>query len=903
MNLHMCRLFLISCLCIPLSAENIIYPPNSGIIDVTLPPWNVDNSGNSDVTGRLQEILDTYADQNRILYFPNGTYLVSGTIRYGGGCKRTVLQGQSTEGAMIRLAPNSPGFDDKRHLTGVIWTGEEPAQRFRNSIRNLTVSVGPGNPGASGIQYISNNQGHIFNVKIVSEDGGASVGLDMYYAEEIGPCLIRDLHVVGFDYGIMTAHPMNSITLENITLENQNKVGLYNLHQVLAVRNLKSTNRVTAVYNVNPAVTTIIDAELVNTISDTAVPAIQNNSMMFARNITTSGYDLAVKNVFDTTRNRKDAYVQEFVSHDPYSLFASSSAHSLDLPVEESPELPWPTPSEWESPLEHGGRGDGSTDDTRAVQDAIDAGRSTVYFSGGKNFRIGGTVYIRGNVSRLIGCEGRLSGNGTFVLGNEGPDTVIVQGFDCGGSGVSVKHQSRRTLVIRGVVGMQYRSPGNVGPLFLDDYCVDDLSFKNQTVYARQLNCESSETKIVNENGQLWILGYKTERPGVLCNTRYGGSTEILGSFTYATGDAKTMAMFVDNESDFSLAGHGGMSTSINPWKTLVAERRDGISKTFVSDSALPREYDSAIPLFIGFESDQRQPVFIRTIPDTTVVAGDTLNTALAAQAPDPDEMLTYSLVKGPAGMTVIDGHILHWPVPAQGQGGLTVVRVEDRTGLAAQDTFMLNINHRPEFLSPRPPDTIVHPGETFHWNVDAEDPDGQPVAFFLDSIAGTMIIQKTTGMITYNASVSDTGVYRIVIRATDSSKASAYQRFSMTVSANGTVGIAGGTSRILPDDFSMSVHVDRYFSSRMTVRFAVPAKQPGGTETSAASGYVVQICIFDIKGRLVARLVDGYIEPGYYERSVSAGNSPGVRAGNGMYVVSMNSGSFWAQKKIVCSW
>ena len=51
-----------------------------GFLDVTLPPFEVDNTGAVDVTLKLQKAI-VYARQNYlVVYFPHGTYLVSDTL-------------------------------------------------------------------------------------------------------------------------------------------------------------------------------------------------------------------------------------------------------------------------------------------------------------------------------------------------------------------------------------------------------------------------------------------------------------------------------------------------------------------------------------------------------------------------------------------------------------------------------------------------------------------------------------------------------------------------------------------------------------------------------------------------------------------------------------------------------
>ena len=63
------------------------------------------------------------------------------------------------------------------------------------------------NPGAIGIRFNASNQGPIRNVRIASGDGEGVNGLDLGHTDEIGPLLVRNLVVDGFDEGIRTWWP------------------------------------------------------------------------------------------------------------------------------------------------------------------------------------------------------------------------------------------------------------------------------------------------------------------------------------------------------------------------------------------------------------------------------------------------------------------------------------------------------------------------------------------------------------------------------------------------------------------------------------------------------------------------------------------------------------------------
>ena len=130
--------------------------------------------------------------------------------------------------------------------------GQAPAQRFRNALRDITISTGHNHPLATGVQFNASNQGGVFNVTIKSEDKShiGKIGLDMAHTDEIGPLLVRNLTVDGFDLGIRTAYQTASQTFENIELRNQRKFGWQNsFSQQVFVRNFTSENSVTAIIN------------------------------------------------------------------------------------------------------------------------------------------------------------------------------------------------------------------------------------------------------------------------------------------------------------------------------------------------------------------------------------------------------------------------------------------------------------------------------------------------------------------------------------------------------------------------------------------------------------------------------------------------------------------------------
>ena len=595
--------------------SGIVFPNDAGVVDVTESPYNAAGDGSTDDTAAIQQAIDDHPNGNRIIYLPNGTYKVSDRLSWSGSSgddkKRTIMQGESTANTVIKLADNTSGYQDSSNRKGVIWTGQSPAQRFRNSIRTLTVNVGSSNPGAAGIQFMANNQGTIRDVDIVTDDGQGAVGLDMAYTGEIGPLLVRGLFVDGFDIGIKTGGQVNSMTLEDVTLRNQNDEGLNNYSQRVFVRNLASTNDVPAIRNraSNDGAITLLDSSLDTLSSSSSNAAIVNGDALYVRNTTTSGYNKAIDNNVSGGASDVTGDISEYVASGNTDELFSSPDSSLNLTVKESPQLGWDDLSNWANPENYGGDPTDSTDDTQAIQDAIDSGASTVYLPNGGDgheWTIDGTVNIRNSVKRFIGCEARLAGSGTIQLDDGTPSTVVLERVDGIYSEVNLVHNSSRTWVISSVSNSSLSgdithfssTSSGTGDVFIDDVVMgiipagDDTPsnstfiFDGHDVWTRQLNCEtktengSAEAKVINKGSNLWMLGYKIESAGTAVATKNGSKTEVLGGLLYANDETNDDPAFVDDESAISLAGVKDRNFSGDTYVNLVEETRDGTTRT-----------------------------------------------------------------------------------------------------------------------------------------------------------------------------------------------------------------------------------------------------------------------------------------------------------------------------------
>ncbi len=616
------------------AGAEVIFPSGAKVIDITKAPYNATPNDESDDTAAIQKAL---TDNVNLIYIPNGIYIVSETLRWGKNEKRQIMQGQSEGVSILRLKDTCQGFGDASQPKAMLWTGKSPAQRFRNSIRNLTVDTGNGNPGAIGAQFIANNQGGIFNVtfRSGSTDGSGPIGLDLGYSDEQGPCLIRDVTVVGFDVGVSTKHAVDSVVFERLTLRGQRKAGFVNDGQCISMRGLRSENAVPAYVNVaGPSLTALIDAELTYTGDAPAaeMPAIQNDAGLFARNIKTTGYGTAIRS---TGGNKQDAHgpmVDEFVSHAVLSNFPTPP-RSLNLPVEETPTVPWGDVKEWTSVADFGppvevtlihnktGKKTVRNDWSVPLQKAIDSGATTVYFpwiEGTNEYGIYGPVRMRGNLRRIIGCETNGANivsstvvktdyqpelRANFILEDGKAPAVIVERFSTWYASPRFEQRSKRALIISSMSICDLETEPGSGDVFLDDVRMKDLVVRGSRVYARQLNPEGfEEPRIDNDGGQVWILGLKTEGPRTLCVTRNGGKTEIVGGFFYANSRSEVpIRMFVNDASSFSVTGGGWKTNKGRAFDVVVEETRGGETRQLKKQETYGRGESSMIPLYVGY--------------------------------------------------------------------------------------------------------------------------------------------------------------------------------------------------------------------------------------------------------------------------------------------------------------
>lgn len=576
-----------------LQQDDIAYPKTPYVIDVTQSPYFARGDGITDDTDAIQQALTDTMGQHKMLYFPNGTYLISRTLRWTkknsegrDAWGKNFLQGQNAHKTIIRLREST--FTDPKQPQSMMWCGGfGSADWFHNYVQNMTWDVGAKNPGAIALQFYSNNSGAVRHCRFLAESGSGSIGLDLGHSDMNGPLLVHHCEILGFQRGIRTARAVNGQTMEHLTLRDQQEVGLENEGQCLSLRGLWYQGSAPAIRSYG--VVTLIDSKLEGHSQAKNFPSIinYNGGRILVRDVVTSGFARSIGDVAtpdwtaalrlqgEDKSGSLGPNVEEYASHTPTRPFPSLLG-SLRLQVQEPPTILIDPPSQWTNVDDFGADPTAQKDSSEAIQKAIDSGATTLFLPG--SYALHSTVVIRGKVRRVIGVGGMID-----YFRKVQPDFRIEDGD---GSTLSIEHfayihggieiDSKRTLLFRSVADcdLQFTSRSRDGQLFLEDFVTHDLDLRHHRTWARQLNVENEGTHVRNEGGHLWVLGYKTERGGTLLETSDGGKSEILGGFSYTTTAGKLAPMFVTKNSNVYAFFHE-VCYNGDPFTTLIQETHD----------------------------------------------------------------------------------------------------------------------------------------------------------------------------------------------------------------------------------------------------------------------------------------------------------------------------------------
>jgi len=613
-------------------AACLAFPADAGVINVR--QYGASGDGVHDDTAAILSAIRA-ADisfgtawwRARIVYFPAGTYLVSDTInkkaadgRYLSGM---VLIGASPQSTRLRLKDSAAGYGDASAPKAVIFTSStllsglptaggkdyvgkgEGNDAYANYVENMTIDVGNGNPGAVAIDYLANNSGALRHLAIVGGASSGAIGISMD-RKWPGPALLSDVSVTGFDVGISASYTEYGVTFDQIRLNGARSVALRNRGNSLSINDMAIDADVVGIQNLD-AKGLVTAVNLRFTGGGATAVAVENYGAMTLRQV--------------QTVNRAQFFGAPVLPGTQFegvyqaNTRVRSATPSWALPVKAAPAtVATDSTAGWVNVQAYGAVGDGVTDSTSAVQQAMRSGAATVYFPFG-SYVINDTIEVPANVRRIEGTMSTITvnrynsvpfwlGGGIFKVTGGIASLVIERlSFDMMNKGgkLAIEYVGTAPLVLRDIVaaGIALISRADCGgELFAENVSGGAVKLAGTSgAWIRQFNSEGSGVRAFNNGAPLWILGAKTEQNATVVATTSGGTTEVMGGLVYMVNTPSTKNPVFTNSGGKVFASYVESAyVASATYDVHLSDQTPGAERTVNTVSQAPRGLGRMVP-------------------------------------------------------------------------------------------------------------------------------------------------------------------------------------------------------------------------------------------------------------------------------------------------------------------
>jgi len=373
-------------------------PNDTEAVFFTPENFNIKADGKMDVSDALQAAINRVKTEKGfgILFIPEGKYRITKTIYVPGAIR---LIGYGLSRPEIILGINTPGFQKldsgsryhEKYMIfftgGIVEEGKQPgdagAGTFYSAMSNIDLRIEDGNPVAVALRTHYAQHGFISHSVINIGKGKAGIS-------EVGNEM-EDLIFIGGDYGIISGQtsPSWPIAVIDTYFEGQRKAAIRCDNTGYALVNMHVKNSPVAVeINENEIDRLFMENCLFENLKEAGVIISREKNSLSQVNLA----NIYCKNVpvlvkFRQSGDKNEVALKTYVVKDfTYGLVMDSMTADSEyktisdiaplevFPVKLKKDIPsLPGMESWVNIKELGAKGDGTTDDTRIFQDAIDS--------------------------------------------------------------------------------------------------------------------------------------------------------------------------------------------------------------------------------------------------------------------------------------------------------------------------------------------------------------------------------------------------------------------------------------------------------------------------------------------------------------------------------------------------
>ncbi|MDJ1485841.1 glycosyl hydrolase family 28-related protein [Cytophagaceae bacterium YF14B1] len=442
--------------------------------------------GKTDVSDALQNAINDLKTTHNfgVLFIPQGTYLISKTIYIPQAIR---LIGYGSKRPEFVLKKNSPGFQapdstDKGKAHYMFWFTSQVVQEgkkvndanagtFYSAMSNINLRIEDGNPYAVALRTHYAQHSFISHVDIQIGNGKAGmfdVGNEM-----------NDVRFFGGEYGIYTTKPSPGwqFVMIDTYFEGQRKSAINTREAGLTIIRMRAVN-VPSVIEIQPnyveklfmedcqfdrisgpAITISLGENAGNQISLRNVDCRNVPVLISFRE---SGQTVTSKEAIYKIKNFMHGLQMSSLYADPVNHTISELVPLKTFPVPVAKDIPnLPPIGTWVNLKTLGATGDGTTDDTKAIQEAIDK-YPTIYVPQGW-YKVSETIKLKPNTVLIglnpIGTQLILENN-TVAFGSFGAPKPLLETAKGGknivsGIGLSTGADNPRAVACKWTAGEQ----------------------------------------------------------------------------------------------------------------------------------------------------------------------------------------------------------------------------------------------------------------------------------------------------------------------------------------------------------------------------------------------------------------------------------------------------------------